>query len=392
MSRLLVLTPGELTRDPRARRAALAGKAHGLDVIGVSVGLDGGAPVPLDGVQIVRLAPPRVTTALRGAGVGGMQASRPLVRELRGLFRLARLATTTARLARAARRLAPVEVVHANDLDTLPAGFLVARRLGARLVYDAHELYSDQEPDPPRLHRFVAERLEGALARRAGAVVTVSEPIAAELTRRLRLKREPFVVMNCPERTDTAPEPAPKDGPLRAIYQGAMGPGRPLDDLLRAAEAAVGTHMTLRIAGADAAALRAAVRGRGLDDRVEIVPPVSPNRLLEGLRGFHVGLIINRPVTRNDELVFPNKLFEYMMAGLAVAVPRLPGMAPLVDGEGIGVTFEPGSPESLGAALSALAADRDGVARMAAGARRLAVEQYNAEAQSAVLVRAWGVI
>jgi glycosyltransferase involved in cell wall biosynthesis len=81
-----------------------------------------------------------------------------------------------------------------------------------------------------------------------------------------------------------------------------------------------------------------------------------------------------------------------MMAGLAVAVPRLPGMAPLVDGKGIGVTFEPGSPESLGAALSALAADRDGVARMAAGARRLAVEQYNAEAQSAVLVRAWGVI
>jgi len=391
VSRLLVLTPGELTRDPRARRTVLAARAHDLEVVGLSAGLDGGDPVPLDGVRIVRLAPPHVTTTLRGAGLGGMRTSNPLVRELRGVFRLGRLATTTARLARAGRLLGPVEIVHANDLDTLPAGYLVSRRHGSRLVYDAHELYSDQEPDPPRVHRFVAERLESMLARRTDAVVTVSEPIAAELTRRLRLGHEPFVVLNCPERSDDAVESAPHDGPLRAIYQGAMGPGRPLDDLLRAAETASGVHLTLRVAGADIDALRGAVRARGLDARIAVVEPVPPDRLLEGLRGFHVGLIINRPVTRNDELVFPNKLFEYMMAGLAVAVPRLPGMAPLVEEAGIGVTFEPGSPEALGAALSALAGDRDGVARMASSARRLALEQYNAEAQSSVLPRAWGL-
>src|SRR6185437_13067932 len=86
----------------------------------------------------------------------------------------------------------------ANDLDTLPAGYLIARARRARLVYDAHELYSGFEADPPRLWWRLSLALEGLFARRSDAVVTVSEPIAAELTRRLRLRRTPVLVLNCP--------------------------------------------------------------------------------------------------------------------------------------------------------------------------------------------------
>ena len=97
--------------------------------------------------------------------------------------------------------------------------------------------------------------------------------------------------------------------------------------------------------------------------------------------------MINRPVTRNDELVFPNKLFEYLMAGLAVAVPRLPGMTPLVEGESVGVTYEPGRPELLGRALAAL--DLESLAKMQRRARELALSHLNAEAQSEALVSLW---
>ena len=60
-----------------------------------------------------------------------------------------------------------------------------ARRARARLVYDAHELYASFEADPPRLYRAAMLALERALARRADAVVTVSDPIADELVRTL---------------------------------------------------------------------------------------------------------------------------------------------------------------------------------------------------------------
>ncbi len=77
------------------------------------------------------------------------------------------------------------------------------------------------------------------------------------------------------------------------------------------------------------------------------------------------------------------------MAGLAVVAPRLPGLASLLDDEGVGVTYEPGDPNDLGRRLAALAGDRDLVAEMRRRARRLALDHYNAEAQAAALARAW---
>ena len=334
-------------------------------------------------MPVARLRRERVAPGLRAAGLGGMKREGAVVREARGLYRLARLARMTRGLYRTGRILGRFDVVHANDLDTLPAAWLLARASGARLVYDAHELYTDQEPDPPRLHRTVVRALEGALARRADAVVTVSEPIAEELQTRLRLGAQPVTVLNAPERDETEPPPRP-DGPLRAIYQGAMGPGRPLEDLLVAAEHAPAVQFTLRVAGADQDALREAAAHL---PNVEVVAPVAPTDLVRALRGYDVGLIINRPATRNDELVFPNKLFEYLMAGLAVAVPRLPGMTPLVEAEGVGVTYDPGRPELLGEALAGL--DLGPVAEMQARGRSLALERLNAEMQAEILAAVW---
>jgi glycosyltransferase involved in cell wall biosynthesis len=338
-------------------------------------------------VPVARLRRERVAPGLRAAGLGGMKREGAVVREARGLYRLARLARMTRGLYRTGRILGRFDVVHANDLDTLPAAWLLARASRARLVYDAHELYTDQEPDPPRLHRAVARALEGALARRSNAVVTVSEPIAKELQTRLRLGAPPVTVLNAPERDETEPPPR-TDGPLRAIYQGAMGPGRPLENLLVAAEHAPGVQFTLRVAGADQDALRQAAAPLA---NVEVVEPVAPTELVRALRGYDVGLIINRPVTRNDELVFPNKLFEYLMAGLAVAVPRLPGMTPLVEGEGVGVTYPPGEPAALGLALAALARDPARLSKLRAKARELGLGRYNAEAQRDVLAEVWAV-
>jgi glycosyltransferase involved in cell wall biosynthesis len=107
------------------------------------------------------------------------------------------------------------------------------------------------------------------------------------------------------------------------------------------------------------------------------------------LAGFDVGIVSTRPLTRNDELAAPNKLFEYLMAGLAVAVPRLPGIAEMIDGEDVGVTFEPGSPASLGQVLTELAANPDRVTALKQRARELALARYNAEAQRPALSEAW---
>jgi glycosyltransferase involved in cell wall biosynthesis len=350
LRRLLMLTAGQPASDPRARRAAAAAKDAGYEVVSI------------------------------GASRGPTGPARVRSRAIRGLGRVWRLAAATLALTRAGRRAGPFDVVHAHDFATLPAGRLLARG-STRLVYDAHEVYADQEPDAPRLQRTLVRLLEGPLARLADAVITVSEPIAKELGDTLGLERKPIVVLSCPPRSELVVAER-GDGPLLALYQGAMGPGRPLEDLLVAAEHAEGVRLTVRVIGADPTALD--------DPRVEVAEPVAPERLVEAAAKFHVGLVINRPVTRNDELVLPNKLFEYLMAGLAVVVPRLPGLAPLVEGEAIGLTYEPGRPDLLGAALMKLARDPKRLDEMRQRARRLAIERFNAESQVPALLEAWG--
>jgi glycosyltransferase involved in cell wall biosynthesis len=382
--RILVITPRELTRDVRARREVEAAQALGHDVVGLSARLAEETPAPLPGVEVARVGGGLASGRLRRAGLGGMTASPPLVRELRGLWRLGRLGKTTLKLVLAGLRLGRFDVVHANDLDALPAGWLLARRSGALLVYDAHELYSVMEHDPPRAYWAIVARIEGMLGRRA-TVVTNCDPFAAELEQSLRLPSPPVVVLNCPDLVAELAVPEAPGRPVRAIYQAAGDhPGRPVRDLLAAADAAPGVEITVRVVDLDRAAFAAEAGGR-----VRVVDPVPVAELVTGLAGYDVGVVINRPVTPNDELAVPGKIFEYMMAGMAVVAPRLGGMAELIEGEEIGLTFEAGDPGDLGRALAELAADPERLTAMRVRARTLAVERFNSAAQVASLERAW---
>lgn len=383
--RLLLLTPAELSRDPRARRAAAAARAREYEVVGLCGRISGEDPVPLDGVRVVRVGRRGRPNPVHESGF----LPRRRLRELRGLYRLGRLAARTLALFRAGRRLGSFDVVHVNDFETLPAGWLLAHRGRARLVYDAHELYSAFEPEPPRLYRAATMRLEAALARRADAVVTVSEPLADELVRTLGLRAPPLVVLNVPELQGE--EPLEQiEGPLRAIYQGAFGPGRPLEDLLEAVRLAPNTHLTIRVVRVDPRSIEAAVAERGLAERVAVAEPLLPDCLVVGLRGFDVGIVFDRPDTRNSELSLPNKLFDYLMAGLAVVAPRLPALAPLIEEERVGATFEPGDPAALAEALEGLAGDHSRLGELRRRAREVAVNRYNARVQAEVLEQAWG--
>lgn len=385
--RLLVVTPRELTRDVRARRQVEAALGGGLEVVGLSGTPGDESPVELRGIEIVRVRSERLSDELRRLGLGGMRRSRPLVRELRGLWRLVRLGKTTFALARAGRGLGTFDVVHVNDLDALPAGALLARRSNARLVYDAHELYRYMEGDPPRLYTAIVSLLESRLARRA-TVATNCELFARELERLLHLSNEAVVVLNCPDRIDSIPQSEP-GARLRVIYQAAADyEARPVSDLVEAALHAPDADITIRVVHIDQRAVEERIRAAGVEDRVRIVPPVQPDRLVEELFGFDAGVIINRDITPNSTLSVPGKLWEYGMAGLATVAPASPGLR-VVDELGVGLTFPAGEPAELGRVLQRLASDRSLLEQLRARARELALSTYNSQTQGDVLRALW---
>jgi glycosyltransferase involved in cell wall biosynthesis len=391
VARILIVTPVEVTSDVRVRRRAAAALASGHAPICLCGATEKPIGGEIRGVPIVRVRADRLSGALRRRGLGGLRRSTPLVRELRGAYRLLRLAGLTARFVSAGLRLGSFDVVHANELDALPAGWLLARIRRTRLIYDTGELYTFLEEEPPRIYSVLAGRLERALARAADSVASNSDPYARFLTDHLRLRKPCLVVLDPPERNEDEAPPAPAEGRVRAIYQaGPDQPSRPVSDIVLAAANAPSADVTIRVVSFDRAAIQGMIDQRRLGDRVRIAEPVPPTQLVNALVPFEVGIILRRPLTFASELSLPNKLLEYMTAGLAVIAPRLPGMAPLVEQDKIGLTYAPDSPDELAAALEHLAGNRSSLLAMRRRAWTLARGRYSAEAQLPILARLWG--
>ncbi|OGN84007.1 MAG: hypothetical protein A2X23_04000 [Chloroflexi bacterium GWC2_73_18] len=350
--------------------------------------------------------PPREPAARSGRPGGPATRLRQgLARAVRRGFEPVRWPLIQRAWYGAVRDVLPAAAVwHAHDLSTLPLAARFARERGGRLVYDSHELYleSGRMAEVRGLRRRLLERSEGRLARRADAVVTVNEGIAAELWRRYRLARTPLVVMNCPPRwhPEAGEEPPPSDR-LRAtlalptdrrilLYQGAFSPDRGLERIPRALlapglEAAVAVFLGYGPLRDELEALAADPRFGG---RLFVLDAVPPDELLEWTASADVSLIPTQPGTLNNRLTSPNKLFESLAAGVPVVVSRLPVVERLVADLDVGeLVGDPTDPAQLAAAIGRiLALSPDDRAALRRRCRRAALERYNWEIEGAHLV------
>lgn len=422
------------TTDARVMKEArsLAGAGHEVRIVAV---LDEttARTEERDGFRIVRIErrPPHYRL-LRGLRIGAGIASRRLERREQGggpgRGRLLHLALAPAALLAAALRRAllaphkplmfldyywrayrlvradPPDALHAHDLNTLPVAAALARRTGLPLTYDAHELYPEISTLSTR-EAAVWRGLERRLAGRADNILTVCDSIAGELERRYGV-RAPTVLLNCPaapnggpamstgngdfpvQWTGNAPSPRPGDSPTGepiVLYQGGFAPHRGLETLVRAAHGLERGTIVLMGWGRLEGELRELIAREGLGERVRIVPPVPPADVVAEAARATVGVIPYEPIGLNNTYTTPNKLFDYMAAGLPVAASRLPELIRFVEGGEIGLTFTPGDPAALAAALNEILADPARYAAMRERAQE-AARQYTWENESQKLL------
>jgi glycosyltransferase involved in cell wall biosynthesis len=265
-------------------------------------------------------------------------------------------------------RADPPEALHAHDLNTLPVAAALARRLGLPLTYDAHELYPEISTLTEReavIWRWLEKRLVG----RADHTVTVCDSIAAEIERRYGVPR-PTVLLNCPAASAngraagrTAAIDSKVEEPV-ILYQGGFSPNRGLKTLVLAAHRLERGRIVLMGWGRLEDELRDLIAGEGLGDRVRIVDPVPPAEVIAQARRASVGVIPYEPVGLNNTYTTPNKLFDYMAAGLPVAASRLPELTRFVEQGEMGLTFSPGDPAALATALNEILTDPASYRRM----------------------------
>ncbi|HEY8810767.1 MAG TPA: glycosyltransferase, partial [Solirubrobacterales bacterium] len=209
---------------------------------------------------------------------------------------------------------------------------------------------------------------------------------AARLSERYRLRRPPAVIRNLPDLPPPGAAPAPDlrralgigDAPL-VLHQGAVAAGRGCEVLLRVLDLLPEAHLLfLGAEGPHATRLRKIAGESGAGDRSHFLGPVPPEALLSHTAQADVGVSLLADSCENHRLALPNKLFEYVAAGLPVVVSDLPEASRLVRAHGIGWCADGADPESVAAALCTALAHQDdeGLAkRLARAASELSWEQ-----------------
>jgi len=304
--------------------------------------------------------------------------------------RLERMIGLTWRAFRVAQR-EQADVYHFHDPELLPVGALLKLLTRAKLIYDVHE-------DVPRqlltkhwistpLRRPLAAMfniIQKILARGTDAVVVATEGIA-ENFRRI----DTFVVHNYPSLSMMPKlEPVPhNENENVLIYIGGISRLRGAMEMIRALQHVdVSLNCRLELIGRFASSK--------LEAEVQRTPGYKYIRYLgwqpwteawQRAQGAVGGLVLFHPAP-NHVRALPNKLFEYMAAGLPVIASDFHLWKGIVEGNRCGLCVNPLDPNDIAQAIEYLIDHPDEARRMGENGRRAVEEKYSWESEARVLL------
>ncbi|MBW3631885.1 MAG: glycosyltransferase family 4 protein, partial [Chloroflexi bacterium] len=257
-------------------------------------------------------------------------------------------------------------------------------------VYDAHDLWLGR-PRRERgrvsfaLHQAWYTLVERVLVPRAAATITVSPPIVEHLRDRYGLDRV-ALVPNYPElepvsgtRTLRSLPGGARIGPDRKIvlYLGGLMGGRGLETLVDAIALTDRPQLVLVGDGLLADPLRARAARLGIEDRVHLLPPVPPAEVIGVAASADLGVSPIPPSCLNYRYSLPNKLFQYLAAGLPVVASDFRQVRAVVEGCRCGVVADPTSAAAMAKAITSVLADPVEGRAMGVRGRRAVAEQYH---------------
>jgi glycogen synthase len=264
------------------------------------------------------------------------------------------------RWALAELRAARPRLVIANDWPALVVAAAWKAESGALLHYDTHEfatLEFDERAWWRWVYKPIVTQLERANIRVADTISTVGPRLADALQAQYGLATQPAVVRNIPDRI-ALPDDASTQWPLRILYHGQVLPDRGLEALIDGMPLWREKHrLTIRGDG-DAgyiARLKGRVAATGKGDLVTFEPAVAPDDVMPvAARTADVGVHFTPLETIQRHFSLPNKLFEYIGSGLAVAVSPGLDLRRVVEGHGLGVVSADAGPDAAAAAINSL--------------------------------------
>jgi glycosyltransferase involved in cell wall biosynthesis len=280
------------------------------------------------------------------------------------------------------------DLYHFHDPDLLFVGGLLRLLTRKPVIYDVHENYPQdiqtKEWIPAALRRpFSAlfRFFEDNAARWMDAVVVVNEHLAE----RFRGKSQVATVFNY-SRLEPSPanqgagEQTPRRTTPYFVYAGRISDDRGLHECVQALGSLEEHDVELRCAGrighVAEDSFRELLEGRRSHSRFKYLGLLPYEAIPPLLQDAVAGLLCFRP-TPNNVLGTPNKLFEYMSAGIPVIASDFPFIRQVVSEADCGLLVRPEDVEEIASAMERILQDPNGAARWGSNGLKAVRERYN---------------
>lgn len=237
------------------------------------------------------------------------------------------------------------QIIWANDLDSLPAAWLASKLRRRVLVFDSHEFFSEV---PELVHRGaikkVWQKLENILIPRIQFGITVSEGIRHEYIRRFGV--DFLLIRNMPYKVEL-PEIKDNNQPPYLMYQGALNPGRGLELMIETMKYLPEIHLIIAGSGPLEKKLKQLAHELKVSECIHFQGHIPFSQLYQTTMGAICGFSLEEDLGLNYRYALPNKLFDYIQAGIPVVVSDLPEMAHWVRTHHVGMVLEERTAENL---------------------------------------------
>lgn len=281
------------------------------------------------------------------------------------------------------------DVIHANDLNALIPAYAASRKLKCRLVYDSHEINTDNYTGKKNRSLWVYyHAMESRLVHKVDLMVSVSHAASDYFAKEYHIQK-PMVITNCALASENVSQPAEKNEGFEVLNHGGFYAGRGYDLMVEAAPL-LKEYPEIRLALRGFGSIENQLHKRAEDlnaTNVVFYPKVKVEELIPLAAGSMVGVAITEPVCLNFKLSVSNKLFEYAAAGLPVIMSDIPEHRYLNEKFQFGLILPDNSPQSLADAVLRLYQNSELYQQLAENSKRMS-QELNWENEFARLIRA----
>jgi len=277
------------------------------------------------------------------------------------------------------------DLYHFHDPELILAG-LALRTGGSRVIYDIHEdvpraLLSRKSRTGVRFFKRILSVMVEVLENHAARWFTACIAVTPHIANRFRgIQSNTFIVNNYPILNELNPKGRTQwsERQNAVAYVGVIAMTRGLKEMVRAMHLLPDTlHARLKLVGNfSPASSRWEVEGMAGWDTVDEMGFLARQDVRDVLDKVRIGLVLFHPLSNHTEAQ-PNKLFEYMSAGIPVIASDFPRWRQLIEEEGCGIVVDPLDPHAIARAIEYLLTHDEEAEEMGRKGQRAIEQRYD---------------